>query len=81
MAENVSLWMRVMALSQIIAQKYFKKENVFISIAFNSPNFIQYPYIFPLLIILDLKLKVIFFISFLLGWIKKRTNESIPGGR
>lgn len=52
---------------------------------FNCPNLILYLCIYPLLIILDLKL--IFFISFSLyyswvrKWMKKKTNESTHKGR
>lgn len=62
---------------------------MFINTAFNCPCLILYPCIYPLLIILDFKLNLIFFMFLLsyhtypwvLKWMKKRTNESPPEGR
>lgn len=88
MTANMSLWMRIMLFPDFL-YRYFKQENIFINTAFNCPSLILYPCIYPLLIIHDFKLNLIFFIFLLsyhtypwvLKWMKKRTNESPPEGR
>lgn len=80
-------WLKIWAYEwescyfQIFVHKYFKYESIFINSAFNCPNIIQYPCIFPLPIILGLKLKLIFFISLLLGMDKEKNQWKHSRGK